>query len=55
LRVAVKYMVTSMLTGTSTIFGLFQAIGILLKFRCGIAAAEGTLRQNEKPLNLFAR
>jgi hypothetical protein len=30
LRVAQKYMLISMLTGTSTILGLFQAIVILL-------------------------
>ena len=33
LRVAQKYMLISMLTGTSTILGLFQAIIILLNFR----------------------
>jgi hypothetical protein len=44
-----------MLTGTSTILGLFQAIVILLKFRGEIAAAESRLGQFENGNNLFDR
>jgi hypothetical protein len=48
-------MVTSMLTGTSTILGLFQAIVVSSQIRRTIAAADDTLGQVGKALNLFAQ
>jgi hypothetical protein len=56
LRVAQKYMLISMLTGTSTILGLFQAMIVLLKNRkrycCGRGQAEA-LRKGPQSIRMI--